>query len=1107
MKKVLTVILSFALLLGNCSPVYAQELSENVSVESQNESSTVTYVTVMKPQLGVGEEQNILIGLHNENMQMSDVTLILNNSTLDTQMELIVSDLNVESALFTAPMNDAGSYILSKITYQENGENKEIEMDTIGVEAQFGVDTEVPVEADAYVVDESQIEPQLDIVTLDENSEQTSEQSISEAIEDAQQDIATCSLSGRSITNNIVVVLDPGHGGTDPGATRTYGSTRYDEKDFNLAIAKYCRDELRTYAGVTVYMTREADTYIEIPDRIAYAKSVGASVVVSIHNNSSTNTSAHGAMVLYPTTNGNATIGQQGKELASTVQTELVKLGLANNGIVVRDCTDGSTYDDGTLMDYYGIIRRSKLEGFPGIIIEHAFISNWGDVSDYLTSDTQLKRMGVADATAIAQYYGLTQCVYEGVDYSTVFDPDYYIATYSDVRQAFGNDSKAALRHFVNYGMAEGREGRAEFDVKFYRDRYLDLQKAYGSNLQKYYLHFIHEGVKEGRLASNECDIFSYRGRYPELYNEYGDDYEAYYRDYIFSGKKQGKNATHDGTEYNVDFIVNGENQGTQSVVFGHSASAPKMISTNGATMQWDKAFAVVTSNLEVNGEWKFIYNGVDYSSVYNADYYLNKYNDVKKAYGNDPTKMLAHFVNYGMDEGRRGIEDFEVYSYRARNTDLRNAYGNNLKKYYMHYIDYGKNEGRDGSYNSSEYTVQFVSDGNVISTQNIMYGHPAKAPNVTKSGATLSWSPAYDVITEDTTVNAKWNYTYNGVDYSPIFDAEYYLNKYTDLKKAYGTDGKKALNHFLNYGMNEGRQGNEQFDVYCYRARYTDLQKAYGTDWKKLYTHYLNYGKQEMRDGTPDTDSYEVTFMNGNEVVATQQVVFGHSATAPQIAKSGATLSWDKSYNIITSDIVVNAQWRYIDNNVDYSSIFDADYYLNHYSDIKSAYGTNGTKALQHFINYGMKEGRQGKESFNVTSYKNRYSDLRNAFGSDLKKYFMHFLNYGQKEGRETTGYEKTVIGATTVYGGVDYSAVYDYNFYVTNNTDVFKAYGYDDQSVLSHFVNYGMKEGRQANADFNVNIYKDNNIDLQNVYGQNMDKYYIHYVQYGKNEGRIAK
>ena len=87
--------------------------------------------------------------------------------------------------------------------------------------------------------------------------------------------------------------------------------------------------------------------------------------------------------------------------------------------------------------------------------------------------------------------------------------------------------------------------------------------------------------------------------------------------------------------------------------------------------------------------------NGVDYSAVYNYNFYINKYPDLKKAFGDDTAKALNHFVNFGMKEGRQASANFNVYAYVCRYQDLRKVYRYNLKNYYLHYIRNGKAEGR----------------------------------------------------------------------------------------------------------------------------------------------------------------------------------------------------------------------------------------------------------------------------------------------------------------------------------------------------------------------------------------------------------------------------
>jgi hypothetical protein len=151
------------------------------------------------------------------------------------------------------------------------------------------------------------------------------------------------------------------------------------------------------------------------------------------------------------------------------------------------------------------------------------------------------------------------------------------------------------------------------------------------------------------------------------------------------------------------------------------------------------------------------------------------------------------------------------------------------------------------------------------------------------------------------------------------------------------------------------------------------------------------------------------------------------------------------------------------------------------------------------------MREGRQAKSSFDVKSYKNKYQDLRIAYGNSLPKYYEHYLKWGSKEKRTATGVN-SVQNPVTVLNGVDYSKVYNYRYYINKYADVRRAFGNDDVAVLKHFVNNGMREGRQAKDTFNQKAYKNRYEDLSKAYGNNNKAYYLHYIKWGYKEGRIA-
>ena len=147
------------------------------------------------------------------------------------------------------------------------------------------------------------------------------------------------------------------------------------------------------------------------------------------------------------------------------------------------------------------------------------------------------------------------------------------------------------------------------------------------------------------------------------------------------------------------------------------------------------------------------------------------------------------------------------------------------------------------------------------------------------------------------------------------------------------------------------------------------------------------------------------------------------------------------------------------------------------------------------------MGEGRQGSAEFNVYNYRARYADLMDWLGNDLRSYYIHYKDHGKAEGRDAQTYCRL-----SRYQGQDYSAVYNYDYYVQNNEDIRNLYGYSDYLTIQHFVEHGMGEGRQGSAEFNVFAYRERYDDLMQLWGDNLAPYYVHYKDHGKDEGRVA-
>ena len=271
-------------------------------------------------------------------------------------------------------------------------------------------DTEESLDEEtANLVEDSVISTKGDGITGEEIAD-----SIEKSIElvpdaDVTAQISTFSMEsvGRAV-QKYVIVLDPGHGGTDSGAENQNGISSESESKLTLKIANYVKQELEKSSQFVVYMTRTDDSYVGLSERVNYAASKNADILVSLHLNSADSKTANGAEILVPRTGRyNSKIAENAGQLAQDILKKLVSLGLYNRGLVYRDSASGTKYPDGSTADYYAIVRQGLKAGIPSIIVEHAFISSTVDAK-FLDSEADLQKIGRADAEGIAQYFGVT---------------------------------------------------------------------------------------------------------------------------------------------------------------------------------------------------------------------------------------------------------------------------------------------------------------------------------------------------------------------------------------------------------------------------------------------------------------------------------------------------------------------------------------------------------------------------------------------------------------------------------------------------------------------------------------------------------------------------
>ena len=389
------------------------------------EKAEINFVYIESPYLETPGTQRIVFSFDREITESESVTLTVEDEA-GIREEWGLARHTDHLYLFEKEYTGdsyTGTYHAVSLNFYD-GQTESIILKDVGVEAEFGVNEEYdgieelkPVD-DSTVSEADQSQVEASVVTIDENGLAQAQDSIADALNTVSAQtasangISTFSADTALRSGNIVVALDPGHDAWDAGA-RGNGLA---EEELTLKIANYCKAELEQYSGVTVYMTR---TGAECPHgiwgvgciekRVQAAAAAGAQIFVSFHLNASTSPSANGAEVIVPNKSWKPEVGNSGAALGQAILDELTALGLADRGIYSKNTTVGEIYDDGSISDYFGVQIYCKEYGIPGLIVEHAFISNSGDANSFLKTEEGLKRLGVADATGIAKYLGLSK--------------------------------------------------------------------------------------------------------------------------------------------------------------------------------------------------------------------------------------------------------------------------------------------------------------------------------------------------------------------------------------------------------------------------------------------------------------------------------------------------------------------------------------------------------------------------------------------------------------------------------------------------------------------------------------------------------------------------
>lgn len=235
-----------------------------------------------------------------------------------------------------------------------------------------------------------------------------------------------------------------------------------------------------------------------------------------------------------------------------------------------------------------------------------------------------------------------------------------------------------------------------------------------------------------------------------------------------------------------------------------------------------------------------------------------------------------------------------------------------------------------------------------------------------------------------------------------PLFDIAYYLKNNLDV----AASGMDPLDHFLDFGGQEGRSPSASFDSAFYLSQYPDVA-ASGLN---PFLHFLAYGQQEGRVARGMDDAQPLPPEAGSpDMVALARHLL-ESRFQPALPETGGE----------TPAIRPEAP------------LVDTAFYLAAYVDVAAA----GADPVTHYMTYGWQESRDPNALFDTSYYLGNNADVRVAGVNPMD----HYLEFGAREGR-------------------DPSALFDTLAYLAQNGDVANA----GVNPLAHYLQWGMMEGRE--------------------------------------------
>ena len=254
--------------------------------------------------------------------------------------------------------------------------------------------------------------------------------------------------SAETRRTKYVVYIDAGHGGKDPGSV----ANGIKEKDLNLTIALKVRNKLNNN-GIEVVMNRDTDVFVDFMDTAKHANSVNPDVFVSIHNNSSTSSSANGIESFYS------------KDIDINFGTGIHNRLISNTG----------AYNRGFKKDTYYVTNHTTM---PAILVEGGFLTNAAEVA-------KLKQDYYQEAIANAIVDGVMEYLHnniqlDGISSERIYGSTRYETSYKMFEKGWTSSDTAILVSGLDYPDALGAAplaGKHDAPILLVRNTALSNQK------------------------------------------------------------------------------------------------------------------------------------------------------------------------------------------------------------------------------------------------------------------------------------------------------------------------------------------------------------------------------------------------------------------------------------------------------------------------------------------------------------------------------------------------------------------------------------------------------------------------------------------------------